>query len=86
MGTSLIIKENLKVKVHNNRFLKYEMNVLYSYGVKYFLYTSIFEQNFQGNLRVGKEHEKKHISTLTVPIFVLRIHILSSKVIIIQVD
>lgn len=53
MGTSLIIKENLKVKVHSNRFLKYEMNVLYSYGVKYFLYTSIFEQNFQGNLRVG---------------------------------
>ena len=59
MGTSLIIKENLKVKVHSNRFLKYEMNVLYSYGVKYFLYISIFEQHFQGNLRVGKGHEKK---------------------------
>ena len=28
--------------------------------------------------------KKKHISTLTVPIFVLRIHILSSKVIIIH--
>ena len=56
MGTSLIIKENLKVKVHSNRFLKYEMNVLYSYGVKYFLYTLIFEQNIlQGNLRVSRK-------------------------------
>ena len=56
MGTSLIIKENLKVKVHSNRFLKYEMNVLYSYGVKYFLYTLIFEQHFfHGNLRVARK-------------------------------